>query len=241
MQIFWWRLLGRAAHVIVTGAPRLNRASVNWSVVVVQPSSEKGCQLWAGLVSLVYTACHDEYALQEISVTPYTRTVLFTVVAEEGRDPLRFIVFISSTSLDARLFLYVIVLCTFACVERSARNKDNKPQGVSSFFRNYSYSTVVKVPLAWYPTVSYTCVSLSATHQHALNTSLHWNGTLGPVSILRPSYLRMGISMLKIRRPLGRLIFNMGIVIPGKTVFLIETAPWCLLCIRTSANSSLMP
>ena len=39
--------------------------------------------------------------------------------------------------------------------------------------------------------------------------------------------------MLKIRRPLGRLIFNMGIAIPGKTVFLIETTPWChciLLC-----------
>ena len=36
----------------------------------------------------------------------------------------------------------------------------------------------------------------------------------------------MAISMLKIRRPLGRLIFNMGIDIPGKTVFLIETAPW---------------
>ena len=36
---------------------------------------------------------------------------------------------------------------------------------------------------------------------------------------------RMVISMLKIRRPLGRLIFNMGIAIPGKTVFLIETAP----------------
>ena len=49
---------------------------------------------------------------------------------------------------------------------------------------------------------------------------------LGPVSIQRPSYLRMVISMLKIRRPLGRLIFNMGIAIPGKTVFLIETAPW---------------
>ena len=31
--------------------------------------------------------------------------------------------------------------------------------------------------------------------------------------------------MLKIRRLLGRLIFNMGIAIPGKTVFLIETAP----------------
>ena len=36
----------------------------------------------------------------------------------------------------------------------------------------------------------------------------------------------MAISMLKIRRPLGRLIFNMGIAISGKTVFLIETAPW---------------
>ena len=35
----------------------------------------------------------------------------------------------------------------------------------------------------------------------------------------------MAIFMLKIRRPLGRLIFNMGIAIPGKTVFLIETAP----------------
>ena len=51
------------------------------------------------------------------------------------------------------------------------------------------------------------------------------NGYQGPVSIWRPSYLRMAISMLKIRRPLGRLIFNMGIAIPGKTVFLIETAP----------------
>ena len=39
----------------------------------------------------------------------------------------------------------------------------------------------------------------------------------------------MAISMLKIRRPLGRLIFNMGIAIPGKTVFLIETAPWILI------------
>ena len=36
--------------------------------------------------------------------------------------------------------------------------------------------------------------------------------------------------MLQIRRPLGRLIFNMGIAIPGKTVFLIETAP-CLLAL----------
>ena len=41
----------------------------------------------------------------------------------------------------------------------------------------------------------------------------------------------MVIPMLKIRRPLGRLIFNMGIAIPGKTVFLIETAP-CRLGLR---------
>ena len=45
----------------------------------------------------------------------------------------------------------------------------------------------------------------------------------------------MAISMLKIRRPLGRLIFNMGIAIPGKTVFLIETAPSKLNEFWTSA------
>ena len=39
--------------------------------------------------------------------------------------------------------------------------------------------------------------------------------------------------MLKIRRPLGRLIFNMGIAIPGKTVFLIETAPRCFLWVQS--------
>ena len=44
----------------------------------------------------------------------------------------------------------------------------------------------------------------------------------------------MVISMLKIRRPLGRLIFNMGIAIPGKTVFLIETAPWVFLNVLSS-------
>ena len=42
----------------------------------------------------------------------------------------------------------------------------------------------------------------------------------------------MAIPMLKIRRPLGRLIFNMGIATPGKTVFLIEAAPWYLFCYK---------
>ena len=39
----------------------------------------------------------------------------------------------------------------------------------------------------------------------------------------------MATPMLKIRRPLGRLIFNMGIATPGKNVFLIETAPWLII------------
>ena len=64
--------------------------------------------------------------------------------------------------------------------------------------------------------------------------SLYQNGTpgrQGPPSQYKDRliyvwrFLRMAISMLKIRRSLGRLIFNMGIAIPGKTVFLIETAP----------------
>ena len=36
----------------------------------------------------------------------------------------------------------------------------------------------------------------------------------------------MAISMLKIRRPLGRLIFNMGIAIPGKTVYYRGLSTW---------------
>ena len=49
--------------------------------------------------------------------------------------------------------------------------------------------------------------------------------TQGAVSIRKTVFPGMGIPMLKIRRPVGRLIFNMGIAIPSKTVFLIETAP----------------
>ena len=41
----------------------------------------------------------------------------------------------------------------------------------------------------------------------------------------------MAIPMLKIRRPTGRLIFNMGIPIPGKTVFYIETMEEIGICI----------
>ena len=48
---------------------------------------------------------------------------------------------------------------------------------------------------------------------------------LGAVSIRKTVLLGMAIPMSKIRRPTGRLIFNMGIPIPGKTVFYIETGP----------------
>ena len=51
----------------------------------------------------------------------------------------------------------------------------------------------------------------------------------------------MAISMLKIRRPLGRLIFNMGIAIPGKTVFLIETAPCIPRGLRVSLTDISWP
>ena len=49
---------------------------------------------------------------------------------------------------------------------------------------------------------------------------------LGAVSIRKTVLPGMAIPMLKIRRPNGRLIFNMGIPIPGKDGLYIETGPW---------------
>ena len=54
------------------------------------------------------------------------------------------------------------------------------------------------------------------------------SATLGAVSIRKTVLPGMAIPMLKIRRPTDRLIFNMGIPIPAKTVFYIETGPWSL-------------
>ena len=48
---------------------------------------------------------------------------------------------------------------------------------------------------------------------------------LGAVSIRKTVLPGMAIPMLKIRRPNGRLIFNMGIPIPGKDSLYIETGP----------------
>ena len=59
----------------------------------------------------------------------------------------------------------------------------------------------------------------------------------GAVSIRKTVLQGMAIPMLKIRRPNGRLIFNMGIAIPGKTVFLIETATRDL-CVPGAKESS---
>ena len=59
----------------------------------------------------------------------------------------------------------------------------------------------------------------------------------GAVSIRKTVLLGMVIPMLKIRRPTGRLIFNMGIPIPGKTVFYIETGPRSHCAYRTNQTS----
>ena len=48
----------------------------------------------------------------------------------------------------------------------------------------------------------------------------------GAVSILRYRLISIGIPMLKIKRSRDRLIFNMGISIPGEDGFNIETGPW---------------
>ena len=50
----------------------------------------------------------------------------------------------------------------------------------------------------------------------------------------------MVIPMLKIRRPTGRLIFNMGIPIPGKTVFYIETGPRPIMLQTDILNDKVM-
>ena len=67
----------------------------------------------------------------------------------------------------------------------------------------------------------------------SLSKTLRPHDSQGAVSIRKTVLLGMAIPMLKIRRPLGRLIFNMGIAIPGKTVFLIETAPRKLIATKT--------
>ena len=54
----------------------------------------------------------------------------------------------------------------------------------------------------------------------------HW-GHLGAVLIKRCHLISIGIPMLKIRRSRGRLIFNMGIPIPGIDGLYTESVPWC--------------
>ena len=58
------------------------------------------------------------------------------------------------------------------------------------------------------------------------NCSIH-NRTChqGAVSVQRCCLTSIGIPMLKIRRSCDPLIFNMGIPIPGKTVFILKQDP----------------
>ena len=58
----------------------------------------------------------------------------------------------------------------------------------------------------------------------------------GAVSIRKTVLPGMAIPMLKIRRPNGRLIFNMEIAIRRKDGLYIETGPWSLLDAVTSCE-----
>ena len=60
----------------------------------------------------------------------------------------------------------------------------------------------------------------------SISTYIMPAGDLGAVSIRKTVFPGMAIPMLKIRRPNGRLIFNMRIPIPGKDGLYIETGPW---------------
>ena len=68
----------------------------------------------------------------------------------------------------------------------------------------------------------------------------HLYMTAGPRLNIKTVLSTYAISVLKIRQPLGRLIFNMGIAIPGKSIFLIETAPSVLVSLRWYQNSKLL-
>ena len=52
-----------------------------------------------------------------------------------------------------------------------------------------------------------------------------WSGTGGCLNIKICRLTSIGMPMLKIRRSRDRLIFNMGIPIPGKDGLYIETGP----------------
>ena len=57
---------------------------------------------------------------------------------------------------------------------------------------------------------------------------IHDKNSRARLNIKMTSYhYTIRIPMLKIRRSRDRLIFNMGIPIPGKDSHYIETGPWC--------------
>ena len=111
--------------------------------------------------------------------------------------------------------------CVQWLLENGLENRGYETCGVfeSALFSFSVWSALVINLLAKFSTQP--CEILSCTDK------LDWNQ--GAVSIRKTVLPGMAIPMLKIRRPNGRLIFNMGIAIPSKTVFLIETAPSYLI------------
>ena len=66
----------------------------------------------------------------------------------------------------------------------------------------------------------------SAKYEHDMGRVMWLSCCQGAISIRKTVLPGMAIPMLKIRRLNGRLIFNMGIPIPGKDGLYIETGPW---------------
>ena len=61
---------------------------------------------------------------------------------------------------------------------------------------------------------------------HRRKSKLSMVPPVGHLNINMPFYQYIEIPMLKIRRSCNRLIFNMGIPVPGKMVFILRQGPW---------------
>ena len=66
---------------------------------------------------------------------------------------------------------------------------------------------------------------MSRKIMYSRNISIDYFNDVGAVSIRKTVLPGMAIPMLKIRRPNGRLIFNMEIPYVDKTVFILRRGP----------------
>ena len=94
-------------------------------------------------------------------------------------------------------------------------------------FCSSDYHTIQQCFISWWLINSYYMYLVLTTSEYQqVQGCFRFYNCLGAVSIRKTVLPGMTIPMLKIRRPNGRLIFNMGIPIPGKDGLYIETGPW---------------